>query len=69
MADRDVFMVLVNQQSGCVFVKDIGFYRSQGGFREDWGRNWVPIVATSIEEAREKGCSLPGAKPYERQAK
>lgn len=68
-APRDVYMVNVNQVSGCVFVKVLDFFRSQGGFKDDWGKNWVPIVATGIEDAREKGCALPGAKSYDRQAK
>lgn len=68
-APRDVYMVDVNQFSGCVFVKTHEFFRSQGGFTEEWGKSWVPLMATSIEDAREKGCALPGAKPYERQAK
>ena len=62
-------MVQCNDASGCVFVKTYAFFAEQGGFREKWGEKWVPIVATSIEDAREKGCSLPGAKPYARQAK
>lgn len=62
-------MILINQASGCVFVKEIDFFRSQGGFVEDWGKNWIPVVASSIEEARQKGCSVPGAKPYCQQAK
>ena len=66
--ERNVYMVLVNQTSGCVFVKELDFYRSQGGFKQTWGLNWIPIVATSIEDARKKGCSYPGAKPYEQQA-
>ncbi len=66
---RDIYMVLVSQTSGCVFVKELDFFRSQGGFTQDWGKNWIPIVATSIEEAREHGCSLPGAKSYCQQAK
>jgi len=69
MSERNVYMVLVNQFSGSVFVKELDFYRSQGGFREQWGETWIPVVATSIEDAREKGCSYPGAKPFERQAK
>lgn len=69
MSERNVYMVLVNQVSGSVFVKELEFYRSQGGFREKWGETWIPIVATSIEDAREKGCSYPGAKPFDRQAK
>lgn len=66
---RDVYMVLVDLSSGCVFVKAIDFFRSQGGFVQHWGRRWVPIVADSIDDARKKGCQLPGAKPYDQQAK
>lgn len=66
---RKVYMVNVNSFSGSVFVKDLDFFREQGGFREEWGKDWVPIVANSIEGAREKGCKLPGARPYDRQAK
>lgn len=62
-------MISVNQFSGCVFVKDLEFFRSQGGFKQEWGETWVPIVATSIENARELGCALPGAKSYNQQAK
>lgn len=65
---RDVYMVNVVQVSGSVFVKELEFFRSQGGFREDWGRNWVPIIANSIEDARKKGCDLPDARPYHQQA-
>lgn len=67
-AERDVYMVNVNQLSGTVFVKAIDFFREQKGFEEDWGRNWIPVVATSIEDAREKACNFPGARPYSRQA-
>ena len=69
MTTRDVYMVNVNSISGCVFVKELDFFRSQGGFTEDWGINWTPIIATSIEDAREKGCKHSDAKPYEAQAK
>lgn len=69
--DREVYMVLVGPY-GDVFVKALDLFRSQGGFnweKDPWGKNWKPVVATSVEGAREKGCALPGAKPYERQAK
>lgn len=65
---KDIYMVVVNS-AGSVFVKTYEFFKSQGGFEEKWGENWVPIVAESIEDAREKGCELPGARPYDRQAK
>jgi len=66
---KDVYMVLVVQVSGSVFVKELDFFRRQGGFSQGWGDAWVPIVATSIENARELGCKLPGARPYTMQAK
>lgn len=66
--EGNVYMVHVNS-GGSVFVKTLWFFREQGGFAEPWGEGWVPIVATSIEDAREKGCLLPGARPYSEQAK
>jgi hypothetical protein len=66
---KDIYMVNVNSFSGCVFVKELDFFRSQGGLEQKWGEHWVPVVATSVEDAREKGCAFPGAKPYEWQAK
>lgn len=68
MTERNVFMVLVNEFSGSVFVKDLEFYRQQGGFKQDWGRKWFPVVALDIEDARKKGCEHPAARPYHRQA-
>lgn len=67
MRARAVYMVHVGP-SGSVFVKEHDFFRDQGGFEQDWGKAWVPIVSTSIEAARREGCNLPGATPYERQA-
>lgn len=64
---RDIYMVYVNS-AGAVFVKTYDFYKSQGGFKDYWGRAWVPVVANSIELARRKGCELPGARPYREQA-
>lgn len=67
---RDIYMVNVVRVSGSVFVKTLEYFRTQGGFTEDWGVHWTPVVATSIEEAREIGCKLmPGARPYDQQAK
>lgn len=40
--------------AGSVFVKELNFFKSQGGFREKWGKAWFPIVANSIEDARSK---------------
>lgn len=65
---KNVYMILVGP-SGSVFVKDLKYFRSQGGFKDSWGRNWKPIVADSIEHARELGCDFPGAKPFNQQAK
>jgi len=64
---REVYMVRVNCE-GFVFVKALDFFRSQGGMKEEWGRDWVPILATSLENAREEACKkIPGARPYEQQ--
>lgn len=63
------YMVICNS-GGSVFVKTREFYLQQGGDRLQWGKNWVQVTATSIEDAREQGCNLfPEARPYERQAK
>lgn len=35
------------------FVKDADFFISQGGLIEDWGRRWRPVVAKSLEDARQ----------------
>ena len=51
--ERKVYMAYVNQ-AGAVFVKNFEFFREQGGLVETWGEKWVPIVATSIEDARTK---------------
>jgi NTP pyrophosphatase (non-canonical NTP hydrolase) len=60
---RSVYMAHVNP-AGFVFVKTLEFFQSQRGFEEDWGKAWVPVVATCIEDARREGCRLPGARPY-----
>lgn len=65
---RDIYMINVNDFSGSVFVKTYEFFKSQGGFREEWGTHWKPVVATSIEHARFLGCREKAARPYERHA-
>ena len=63
-----LYMVNVNETSGSVFVKDRDFFVSQGGDKQDWGKNWFPVWAASIEDAREQGCNHPAARPYSQQA-
>jgi hypothetical protein len=65
---KDIYMIHINS-GGSVFVKELDFFRKQGGFEQEWGNHWIPIVANSIEDAREKGCNLPGARNYSLQAK
>lgn len=68
MRPRGVYMVHANS-AGSVFVKTLTFFASQGGFSQEWGRRWTPVVATDPESARREGCrTLPLARPYERQA-
>lgn len=64
-------MINVGPDTGAVFVKEYEFFKSQGGLDKPWGKHWKgPIEADSIEDARRIGCeTLPGAKPYDRQAK
>lgn len=64
------YMLLCNETSGCVFVKDYDFFVSQGGLTQEWGKRWLELEATSIEDARKQGCKLfKNAKPYDHQAK
>jgi hypothetical protein len=66
---KEIYMIHCNV-GGSVFVKTYDFFKSQGGFEEEWGSAWQPVVATSIEDAREKGCTMfKTARPYSRQAK
>ena len=69
MSKRDIYMIHCNI-GGSVFVKTYDFFKEQGGFKEAWGLAWAPVIATSIEDAREKGCEVfPLARPYSMQAK
>ena len=38
-----------------VYVKEGEFFKNQGGLVEDWGKNWTPVEAESIEHARKIG--------------
>lgn len=68
MGTKDIYMIHCNV-GGSVFVKTYSYFKSQKGFEEEWGTHWVPVVALSIEDAREKGCSIfPSARPYKMQA-
>lgn len=52
---RAIYMTLISSigAASAVFVKELNFFCAQGGLDEEWGRNWVPVVARNIEEARE----------------
>jgi hypothetical protein len=65
---RDIYMLNINEASGSVFVKTYDFYKSQGGFRGDWGTYWKPVVAISIESARYIGTKMVGARDFTEQA-
>lgn len=49
--ELQVYMTLLNSGNK-VFVKGYQFFIDQGGLKEKWGKNWKPVMATSIEEAR-----------------
>lgn len=48
----------VSFNGSAYFVKEADFFVSQNGLTHDWGKNWKPVIATSIEDAREKAKSL-----------
>lgn len=41
-----------------VMVKEGEFFKEQGGLKEKWGKNWVPVKAKSIEHARAIGTEI-----------
>lgn len=43
-----------------LFVKEADFFQSQGGLADAWGRCWVPVVATSVGDARRQAGWLFG---------
>ena len=64
-----MYMCHCNSFSGCVFVKSFECFEAQKGTTEDWGKNWVPFFASSIEHARLQASDFfKEAKPYESQA-
>lgn len=46
--------------TGAIFVKEAGFFESQGGLTADWGKAWKPVVAKSIIDAREEARKVFG---------
>ncbi len=41
-----------------IFVKSVAYFATQGGFSHTWGRNWIRVSATNVEEAREFGIQM-----------
>lgn len=44
--------------AGSIFVKEAKFFEEQGGHTAPWGKNWRPVIAGSIEEARRMGADI-----------
>lgn len=44
------------------FVKEAFFFREQGGHTASWGANWIPVVASDIEDARRIAKEIRDAK-------
>jgi hypothetical protein len=54
----------VHYNGASVFVKEAGFFKSQGGLTDEWGKHWRgPLTAESIHAARMKGYELFNVKP------
>jgi hypothetical protein len=49
---------------GNISVKELEFFRDQGGFRKDWGRTWTPVRAPDPQRARAFAYLLHGT-PYQ----
>lgn len=45
------------------FVKVAGLFVEQNGMTEPWGKNWRPVVATSIANARDQSKAMDWGKP------
>jgi len=50
------FYVLIERWA--VYVKEAEFFESQGGLTKDWGKDWVCMYATDLENARVKGKAI-----------
>lgn len=48
--------VLVNEAG--VYVKEATFFEESGGLREAWGKNWEPVEAKSLHDARRIGIEM-----------
>jgi hypothetical protein len=44
------YFVLI--EDWAVYVKEGDFFESQGGLKEDWGKDWQCVYADGIEHAR-----------------
>ena len=49
------FYILVRPWA--TYVKERDFFVSQGGLTKQWGKDWAPVRAKSIEAARKLGGS------------
>lgn len=63
MSSLQLYYVTYN--GGAWFVKESAFFLTQGGLSQDWGRNWRPISAGSIEDARRLAPTVFGHKAVE----
>ena len=54
--DKTMYYILIKPWA--VYVKDGQFFIDQGGLKNDWGKNWVPVWANSFDEARQIGINM-----------
>lgn len=59
--DKPTHFILITDAG--VYVKEAEFFKSQGGLKQDWGKNWIPVIAlgedeVGIENARKIGKDL-----------
>ena len=51
---------VINTTGQTLFVKVAEFFKEQGGLTQDWGKNWKPVVATSVGDARRQAAKIYG---------
>lgn len=53
---------VVKNSGNALFVKEANFFEEQGGLDKEWGMTWIPVIATSIGDARKQASQLYGVK-------
>lgn len=53
---------VIKNSGNALFVKEAAFFEQQGGLDKEWGMTWIPVIATSIGDARKIASQFYGVK-------